>query len=426
MSQLSHSLSQMPSAKAGLDQFLDDLRQGRSVLGLLPHGVGLELLKHELWNGLEHYDILINEISIDEYEKLDPVLSIFRAFGINNSIESAPNGVEYLFSQVEVLPEVLFIDGFEGSCEDTRLAWLRFIVRWAQLCKEKNTSSLPDSTIPPAICLLTNGKFVPYPLPRTDLFLNIHVWWSIPTILELRLLCRLASNQNSGVSRHWMESIVPELSGSNLRLADFIWNWEINTHVDLVDSLNCYAENQNWDLVEIKEVSQRYFSRQTTYNDDFWWSSPDLYKAWAHEFVHWTPEYGFELSSAVLAVLNRREDLDHRIWRGQVGTLLPELDKTRLKLCEHLNRSYGFDWPYKWYEPETEREQIDVKISPLSCQWGHLSFLLHSRELYSKRDFKQLARFSSNIRNKLAHYKPIEFAEYEMYCNEISKTTSRI
>ena len=425
MSQLSQALSQMPSAKVVLDQFLDDLRQGRSVLGLLPHGVGLEMLKPELWNGLESYDIHINEISIDEYETFDPVSSIFRALGINHSTEPAPNGVEYLFSQVNILPEVLFIDGFNNSCEDTRLAWLRFIVRWAELCKAKNSSSFTDLTIPPAICLLTNGKFVPYPLPRTDLFLNIHVWWSIPTVLELRLLCRLASDPITGLSSYWMESIIPELSGSNLRLADFLWNRKTDTHMDLVTSLNCYAEEQDWDLSEIKEISRQEFGRQRTYSQDFWWSSLDLYQAWAHELVYWTPEYGIEISSAVLAVLDRREDLDHRIWRGQVGSLLPELDKTRLILCELLNRSYGCDWPYKWYEPETERELKDVKNSPFSCQWGHLTFLLHRRELYGKRDFKQLAHYSSNIRNKLAHYKPIEFAEYEIYCGEIAKLTEQ-
>lgn len=427
MSQLSHALSQMPSAKVGLDQLLDDLRQGRSVLGLLPQGIGTEVLQSVLWNELESYDLRIDEISIDEYETLDPVSSVFRSLGLaNDSEEPTPFGVEYLLSQVGVLPEVLFIDGFNNVGKDSRLAWLRFIVRWAELCKAKNSSSFSDPTIPSAICLLTNGKFVPYPLPRTDLFLNIHVWWNIPTVLELRLLCRLASDQFTGLSSYWMESIIPELSGSNLRLADFLWNRKTDTHIDLVSSLSCYAEEQNWELSEIKEISRQDFSRLTTDNQDFWWSSPDLYRAWAHELVYWTPEYGFEISSAVLAMLDRREDLDHRIWRGQVGRLLPELDKTRLILCEHLNRSYGHDWPYKWYEPETERELMDLKNNPFSCQWGHLTFLLHRRELYSKREFKRLAHCSSNIRNKLAHYKPIELAEYEIYCGERAKLTSQL
>lgn len=421
MSQLSYAISQMPSAKVGLDQFLDDLRQGRSVLGLLPHGVGTEVLRSVLWKGLESNDLRIDEISIDDYEAIDPVSSILQSFGPTYDSEPTPLGVEYLLSQVDVLPEVLFIDGFDNVGEYTRLAWLRFIVRWAELCKVKNSYDFTFPTVPPAICLLTNGKYVPYPLPRSDLFLNIHVWWSIPTVLELRLLCRLASEQNTGLSSVWIESIIPELSGSNLSLADFLWNRKTDTHLDLVTSLSCYAEEQNWDLCEIREVSQLFSSRKTTYNQDFWWSSPELYQAWANELVYWTPEYGFEISSAVLAVLDRREDLDHRIWRGQVGSLLPELDKTRLILCEHFNRSYGRDWPYKWYEPETERELTDVKHSPFCCQWGHITFLLHRRELYGKRDFKQLAYCSSNIRNKLAHYKPIERAEYETYRGERAK-----
>ena len=222
-----------------------------------------------------------------------------------------------------------------------------------------------------------------------------------------------------------MESIIPELSGSDLNLADFLWDRKIGTRMDLVASLRLFAEEQKWDLSELKEIDQEALSRNIPDYQDFLWSSPDLYRAWANKAVYWTPEYGFEVSSAVLAVLDRNTDLDHRIWRGQLGSLLPELDRTRLLLCEHLNRAFGYDWPYKWYEPETERELLDVKKSPFACQWGHLTYLLHRKELYAKRHLKSLARCSSNIRNKLAHFEPVEFAEYQMYRSEKAKFTAQ-
>ena len=87
---------QMPTARHLLDQMLDDLRLGRSVLGLLPEGVDLGLLRSALWDGMGHWDMHIQEVFISELDAQMPAAALGQALGVDWRPSNTPRTVENL------------------------------------------------------------------------------------------------------------------------------------------------------------------------------------------------------------------------------------------------------------------------------------------------------------------------------------------
>ena len=408
---------QMPTVRHLLDQILEDLRQGHSVLGLLPEGVDPNLLRSSMWDGLEHWHLHTQEVFVPQLDPQMPAASLGQALGVVWGSSSTPRTVGNLLKQGE-LPEILFLDGFDELTQKDRDQWLGFVVQWAQVCQGRKSTSEDGSKIFPALCLLAHASKVPRP-PSTNVYLSIRVWRGIPTTLEMRLLCQLASEQDPSLLSRWKEHTIPAIAGSDLDLGDYLWAQEYETGDQLADVLRSFAKHRGWDQAELEVWPVHNLPRDATSWLENWPLPPDLYQAWARGIVHWTPEYGLECHSAVLALLNRQEALDHRLWRGQAGFLLPQIDETRLALCDHLNRTYGQDWPHRWQKPEADRELQEVINTPFACQWGHLKSLLQRRELSAERRWQRLVNYAWWIRTELAHYRPIALRDYERFCSEV-------
>ena len=334
---------------------------------------------------------------------------------------------ENLLKQAD-LPEIIFLGGFDELDEDGRDQWLIFMERWAQVCQGRQTTGEDGFKNPPALCLLAQASKLPAPPSSTNMYLSIRVWRGIPTTLEMRLLCRLASEQDTAPLNRWKEHTIPAIAGSDFGLGDYLWAEEYRTGRQLADLLRRFAKKERgWNQDELEAWSVHNLPRDGTAWLESWPLPSDLYQAWAQGMVHWTPEYGLECHSAVLALLNRQEALDHRLWRGQAGFLLPQIDETRLALCDHLNRSYGQDWPYKWEEPTERRERDAVRGTSFACQWGHLNYLLQElqhRELREERKWQSLVNCSWWIRTQLAHYRPVALKDYERFCRELEQLHS--
>lgn len=419
--ELAASLMQMPTARHLLDQMLDDLRLGRSMLGLLPEGVDIDLLRSALWDGLGHWDLHIQEVFISQLDAQMPAAALGQAIGVDWRPSNTPRTVENLLKQAG-LPEVLFIDGFEELAEEDRIRWLQFMAQWAQICQGRHSTDGDGPAIPPALCLIVRAMKVPYPPPPTNVLLSVRVWWGIPTALEMRMLCQLVSKQypDSAPLDRWREYVIPAIAGSDLYLGDYLWE-RYGTGSDLAAVLKDFARNREWPQVELEARPMNGFPRDGAYPIEDWPLS--FFQAWAQGIIHWTPEYGLERHSAVLAMLDQQEALNHRLWRGQTEFLLAQVDQIRLGLCAHLNEAYGQDWPYEWQEPKVEEEREAVRYTPFACQWGHLKYLLKNcPKLRGERRWSSLVECSWRIRTELAHYRPISLNEYERFCRELNRS----
>ncbi len=411
---------QVPTARRLLDQIVEDLRLGRSVLVLLPEGVSPSLLRPALWDGLRYWDLHVEEVFISQLDAQQPVAALGQALGVDWKPARTPRTVENLLRQTG-LPEVLFLDGFDDLAEEDRGRWLRFLVQWARISQGENPNERDGRSLPPALWLLARGSRVPYPLPDTNVLLSVRVWWGLPTVLEMRLLCQLASTESNDPLNRLKEHTIPSIAGPDLELGGYLWGQRHLSGEQLAHALRAFGQERGWTQEELETWPMSCPVGDGEYPLEDW--PVAFYRAWARGMVHLTPEHGIERHSAVLALLNRQEALTHRLWRGQAEFLLSKIDEVRLGLCGRLSQEFGDDWAYRWREPETDRELRDVRETPFACQWGHLRHLLKScPELQRERRWYSLVDCSWRIRTELAHYRPISEREYEKFYWELRRS----
>lgn len=133
---------------------------------------------------------------------------------------------------------------------------------------------------------------------------------------------------------------------------------------------------------------------------------------WARGLLDQTPEYGIQVSPVALAALGEWHMLEHLLWRGQAALLLPILDELRLSICTELTNKYGPDWAWQWAKPLTDGEQRDARRDPLTSEWGHLKAAIAKSPVAGERGRWPIVALAWELRNHLAHYEAVEFADY--------------
>lgn len=421
---LTDTLMHAPSVQRFVDVLFDDLSTRRSHLVLFP--TGAEPI--DLWPALEgrlfRQDFYVEEIVLPELpSKERPVIALGEALDVQWPEASSPRSVANLMISGD-LPQIIHLKGFEELPEPDRKTWVKFVLDWTQTSK-----SLSDRNFdPPALSIFTPGPALPDRVPESDLHLSVHYWWGLPSALEIQILCRSenADSQCSPLHR-WREHLVPAITGNDIALAEYLWDC---LHLDceqLLPLLQVFGEQRGWtpDLLQAWDIED-FLPTLTGIH------SPHLppsrwHQLWAHRVLNWTPEYGPELHAAALALLGRAEDLQHRLWRGQTNLALPLIDDIRISICRHLSQQYGEDWPLRWCPPDIAEEADAVRDSPFACQWGHLVHLFRNcGSLRRERPLLQPAELTREIRNTLAHYRPITLRDFERLWREIGRLRRRI
>jgi len=292
-------------------------------------------------------------------------------------------------------------------------AWVEFAHAWA-----KSSKSMSDGGgTPPALCVvLTPAAAKEHDLP-TDAQLAAHWMMGVPDALEMRLLCRLADDDEVVGIRRWREHIIPALCGSDLGLLPQLWNVVLEGHSALLDALNAYASFRGWTSEQLREAGvdtqMRIKSAGHAIESAEMAPPPRLRQAWSTGALMSTPEQGTEVNSAALPLLDAEDVLLQRLWRGQVGLVMPGIDGLRMAMCSQLTRRFGPRWATEFGLPPIEDEAQAVKKSPLACQWGHLLYLLRNhRRLHDFSEWIPLVVQARKVRNHLAHGAPITFYEY--------------
>jgi hypothetical protein len=311
--------------------------------------------------------------------------------------------------QLSSMPDVTLIRGIQHFDRAGQQAWFVFLRAWADWAHQLADA---HATLR-SLCLLLDAGGLKAALPSTDIHLEVE--WAVQahSALDLRLQVRdIDAKEEPGVSA-WLQAIVPSLAGNDLALADSLVDASPRSVMDVEAALREYAESRGWR----REGLRSELGRQVVDLGRPVWPvglrlEAKVETLWARGLVTMTTEYGLELNSAVLAVLDERDAWHHRLWRGQVEWLLPLVDHVRLHACQALTRAHGADWPTRWQLPEGVSQEAAHQYNPLRCELGHLKALLWKQpEL--RRDGRvrpELIDRAHWIRNELAHYRPVEFA----------------
>jgi len=292
-------------------------------------------------------------------------------------------------------------------------AWIEFAYAWSKASKRHSDGG---STAPALCVVLPTSAARDRDLP-TDAQLAACWMLGVPEALEVRLICRLVDASDTLAARRWREHVVPALCGSDLGLVPYLWEAVLGDHAALLSALDDYARERNWDERSLRELGVDRLARSQVSDisdgvSDFS-PPPRLRQAWSSGAVMATADHVPEANSAALRLLDAEDVLLQRLWRGQVGLVLPGIDGVRMAMCLQLTRRFGSSWATEFCLPLIDDEASAVRDSALACQWGHLLHLLRRhRRLSDYIEWIPVARKARLVRNRLAHGVPIAYSEY--------------
>jgi hypothetical protein len=239
------------------------------------------------------------------------------------------NGQTYSYLEKMVgdpqLPAVTLVSHFESCSSEDIHAWLQTLGRWAEACRN-------GGAINSLLLLLPLAIVDAEQLPTEDVRLQHSVWLGSNSVLETRLLCRLVSGEVDAEAQ-WREYILASLAGNDLGLAGYLWDIILLEVLEIRNALVNYADQRGWTINDIQPALRNW---RPVPPGQALQALPNgrgfslLQRGWAVS----TPEYGEELHSAVLAILDRRAEIDHRIWRAEAALLLPMVDDIRRRICD--------------------------------------------------------------------------------------------
>lgn len=409
----------LPGAQRLVTHIVDELGQGRSALVLLPTGENAEplrrVLRAQLRQTSDFGDVALDRFSAQEMER--PVAAFARQAGV----QTRPATLVDLFD-CDGLPANLGLNGWENLDAPARAFWLRWLGDWASAAQ---SAAQNRGKQPAALCAILPALLAHGHLPATNVYLGVHWWWSIPSNLELRLLCRARESGHNNASAMWREHLIPALCGCDWSAAEKLWDAVCHDEAAIKSSLRQYAHERRWDAARLRSWDAEKLLRGSPSQSGVVGQPPSAWvELWAQGALHRTPENGLELHCAALEVLGNHEAVRQRLWRAQSALLLPLIDDLRLRLCHHLTRNYGTGWALRWRAPREERELQSLGQSDSACQLGHLLCVLQQEQrgaLRGLRSYVEAVYQARDLRNDLAHYKPISFAAFCQFWREAER-----
>ena len=328
--------------------------------------------------------------------------------------------------RIEGLPNVLYVHRIASSDSRVKQQWKTFIEDWA---RESNALRELGVRGIPLLCVIAKLRDFDFELPNPKAGLSTFWWWGFPSVLEMKLACRIANDRaesGTNAEQRWRENVIPSLIAGDVQLGERIWDLVTEDISCLMGGLVEYWEDKDQpELVESIDEVTNLINSVNHIPFDSQGVPRNLWRTWAGGGLANTPEYGLEVHPALLAYKGRQLDVEHMMWRGQSEFLLPMVNDIRLRVCQEMTATYGRDWPTKWRLPGNEYEIEEVRRNPFGTELGHLDQLLRhegrfsdKHELDEKRHLSNLILQAKNIRNQIAHYNLVPFGDCEKLFNE--------
>ena len=405
----------LPSTQTFLDTIARSIGQN-VVIVLLPDNLSREMVGRLVRNRLDMMSgFTFSELS--DPGQSDPLTASSEAMSAAWASDRTRRSIENLLC-CPGLPDLLYVHRI-GSAD---LRWSDFIEDWArERLKLRNSGR---SRIP-SLCVIAKLRDFGFKLPQAGEGITFQWWWGFPSALEMRLACRIANEEdgNSFEVGRWREHVLPSLVGSDVQLALEVWT-ELDKDIEhvigsLVDFWDNVEEPAAISPVDALLEVVKNFQGAFTIGQEL---PKSLWEPWAKGGLVYTPEHGLEAHPALLAHSDYRVEVEKRLWRGQAELLLPILNEIRLRVCTELTDAYGSDWPFKWRKPASEYDLEQVRITPLATELGHINYLFatagQGHPLNAMDHLSGLVLNARNMRNLVAHNKPVGYKCFELLCQE--------
>ena len=392
---------QLPGVAAFRRRVVDHLAVGASVLCLISDGTYLAPLREQLLSDLESAYLDYALVDLTECGSTQPPPTQLLRQQLGLSPATSPEFSLQRLLQDSNWPSVVVIIGLEQRDATERDRWLRFFEAWADATH--SAASVGNGHRPRLLAWLTPQD--EDRLPGEETFLRRVWWWSLPSSLEMALLCRLLAEGEAGAEPSqllWREALLPTLAGNDAALLEYLWPNVFAEPRHLLHCLTAYALERGWSAVTLRRWGTEAYRGRTSVR------SAERLDAigrglWARGVLAHTVEHGLRLSSAALAVLGDTANLRHRLWQGQAALVLPLVNQVRLSACRHVVGETG--------SRPSSGEIDDADYD--SLEWGPLKQRLREVTNPSLRHLGPRVEHAHQVRNTLAHYSLIRFTDFE-------------
>lgn len=391
---ISSGIWDLPSPKRFIQKIVRALSEGISVLVIYPDFRIEDGLEETLIAELSDSHRTFTNLSLDIASNPEVI-----PFEFLRDVFPEILDCQYLdqIVMVQTIPDVLILKGLDTCPPKIQAQWLEGIVRWSEANRSQGTNKS-------LVMLLPAQTAIKAKLPPGDVRLAYHIWAGLPSTLEMRLLCRMLTDEISAESQ-WREYLISSLAGNDLDLCEWLWEDITAKSTDLLELTKDYAKNLGWK----PEMNNGWFSSWHPKSPGVTLSLSPIDKSFSQlsrKITVYTPEYGEEIHPGILALQSKQSEFDHRIWRAQAALILPMIDDIRRRICDIMTSRCGPGWAV---------DDGQVLIPPIELSELKRVFNGKSNSSWEKRQWGAEIYQISSIRNQLAHYETITYNEFYQF-----------
>jgi hypothetical protein len=366
----------LPGPSRWLDGLVEALRAGRNLIVRLPEhcpGGLREALEQRVGSGGGWCWTPLWLNSTAEPNE-SPAQVIGQRFGAKPA-EALVDAVSLARGDL-LIDQVIWLEGLNDRLWST---WYRFLARYADACRDRAPC---DRGLFVACCRGSVGSNV----KGGDVALSVHSFDGIASSLDMALWTAgvLQDRPYQPLERRLRVAVAVELAGTDAQLALELAVLDLKSLTKPAAFLTRLAQARGWDQIKDQEPC---WHRGTSYRLD------------GHK----------QTSSALLSLQGAKgaQEIQRRIWKGQVSVLFPFLEQERVNLLDRLKPMLRlpFETPFGWV---TDLWELEL---------GHLLQQVGRRVDGGLR--RRLHNLVS-IRNALAHLEPASASEVHSAISQIS------
>lgn len=396
---LADNFWELPRLRGMVRQITKDVQSGNSLWILFPPWIKIADFQQAIFQEFEHLQLNRELLDLSTYDDNSAASFLRRAF---------PSLAKYQYLEQMVnepsLPEGIFIANMDECATEKLADWVDIPRRWSDACRTRGARHSLIFLTPASICKRLE-------LPPPDVQFSYRYLINFPTALEMRLLCRNESDTLDALTL-WRENLISSVAGPDINLVESLWDVATQSFDSIMESLRQYAFWMNWTEPEIRENLRDWHPRNIQ-QIGFPNQKGKSWNLFGEGITWFTPEYGEEIHSAALALMNKTEEIRHRVWRGQAALILPMADEIRLRICTALANTY----PNRFQDPA-----IDFGTEILEI--GGLRKIIHDLPTNDRfrTDWVNIVNSAWWIRNQIAHYQPIPFTQFQVFWSYYHQT----
>lgn len=400
-------------------EIISDLEENITTVLLMPNGVDIREVESFLADSMRELSRMFSSSSLflEQCESQSPVTALSEVFDVPWKDAFAPRTVEGLIQNGLGLPEIILLRTFDALKLASKDVWVHSILDFQEYAVKFREKV-------PAFCFLASATDETVSPLTKQLGVKVRYWYNLCTQAEIQAYFQRHLDRRFTEDEVWKMALLSSLVGARMELGVELEHVLDQGLDDIFRQMVQIALRVGWSAEDLRVRGIEQFLYRHCYTPLENPTTPrEVRQLWALGLLDYQAEYGWEIAPWVLAVLGERHAFRYRVWRAQLGVVMPIINRLRLLVAQELVLNHGDIW-LTWSLPYEELE-VELKNTrhPLEVEPRVLVSLLeyHESKLWKEQVFLKALKRAHSLRNQLAHYEAIEFAEYRQLIEEMDE-----